>query len=144
MIKRLGWNKNLTTWSKISNCLNVIYTYNIMTSSNGKNFRVTGHLCGEFTCHQWIPHKNASDAELWCFLWFAQWIVNGWVNNCEAGDFRRHCAYDDFIVIIIALFWICSVAEYWVKAFVWSYNEIYRGVIHLAAIQISFILWCCY
>ena len=37
----------------------------MMTSSNGKNFRVTGPLCGEFTGHQW----KASDAELWCFLW---------------------------------------------------------------------------
>ena len=34
-------------------------------------FRVTGHLCGEFTGHRWIPHSKASDAELWCFLWSA-------------------------------------------------------------------------
>ena len=26
-----------------------------MTSSNGRIFRVTCHLCGEFTGHQWIP-----------------------------------------------------------------------------------------
>ena len=32
-------------------------------------FRVTGHLCGEFTGHRWIPRTKASDAELWCFLW---------------------------------------------------------------------------
>ena len=41
-----------------------------MTSSNGKIFRVTGHLCGEFT-HGEFPHTKASDAELWCFLWSA-------------------------------------------------------------------------
>ena len=40
----------------------------MMTSSNGNSFRVTGHLCGEFTGHQWIPRTKASDAELWCFL----------------------------------------------------------------------------
>ena len=40
----------------------------MMTSSNGKVFRVTGHLCGEFTGPRWIPHTKASDAELWCFL----------------------------------------------------------------------------
>ena len=34
-------------------------------------FRVTGHLCGEFTGHRWIPRTMASDAELWCFLWSA-------------------------------------------------------------------------
>ena len=43
----------------------------MMTSSNGIIFRVTGHLCGEFTDHWWIPRTKASDAELWCFLWSA-------------------------------------------------------------------------
>ena len=43
----------------------------MMTSSNGNIFRVTGHLCGEFTGPRWIPHTKASDAELWCFLWSA-------------------------------------------------------------------------
>ena len=40
----------------------------MMTSSNGNIFHVTGHLCGEFTGHRWIPLTKASDAELWCFL----------------------------------------------------------------------------
>ena len=38
----------------------------IISSSNGNIFRVTGHLCGEFTGHRWIPCTKASDAELWC------------------------------------------------------------------------------
>ena len=42
----------------------------MMTSPNGNIFRVTGHLCGEFTGRRWIPRTKASDAELWCFLWF--------------------------------------------------------------------------
>ena len=29
-----------------------------MTSSHGNNFRVTGHLCGEFTGHRWIPAQR--------------------------------------------------------------------------------------
>ena len=29
-----------------------------MTSSNGHIFRVTGLLCGEFTCHRWIPAQR--------------------------------------------------------------------------------------
>ena len=41
----------------------------MMTSSNANIFRVTGHLCREFTGHWWIPRTKASDAELWCFLW---------------------------------------------------------------------------
>ena len=40
----------------------------MMTSSNGNIFRVTGHLCGEFTGPRWTPCTKASDAELWWFL----------------------------------------------------------------------------
>ena len=43
----------------------------MMTSSNWNVFRVTGHLCREFTGPRWIPRTKASDAELWCFLWSA-------------------------------------------------------------------------
>ena len=41
----------------------------MMMSSNGNIFRITGHLCGEFTGLRWIPHTKASDAELLCFVW---------------------------------------------------------------------------
>ena len=34
-------------------------------------FRVTGHLCGEFTGHWWIPRTKTSGVELWYFLLFA-------------------------------------------------------------------------
>ena len=34
---------------------------NMMTSSNGNIFRVTGHLCGEFTGLRWIPRTKASN-----------------------------------------------------------------------------------
>ena len=43
----------------------------MMTSSNGNIFRITGHLCGEFTGPRWIPHTKASDAELWYLFWSA-------------------------------------------------------------------------
>ena len=43
----------------------------MMTSANGKIFRVTGLLCGVFIGHRWIPRTKASDAEQWCFLWSA-------------------------------------------------------------------------
>ena len=67
------------------------------TSSNGDIFRVTSHLCSEFTVHQRIRRTKASDAELWCFLWSAPWI-NGWVNNREAGDFRHRAHYDAIVM----------------------------------------------
>ena len=65
----------------------------MMTSSKGNIFHVTGHLCGEFTGDRWIPRTKASDAELSC-----SWI-NSWINNCEAGDLRRHRAHHDVIVL---------------------------------------------
>ena len=42
---------------------------NMMTSSNGNIFHVTGPSCGEFTSDRWIPLTKADDAELWWFLW---------------------------------------------------------------------------
>ena len=42
--------------------------HHMKTVSNGNIFNVTGHLCGEFTVHRWIPLTQPSDAELWCFL----------------------------------------------------------------------------
>ena len=45
------------------------------TGTGTKRYRnvywVTGHLCGEFTGPRWIHRTKASDAELWCFLWYA-------------------------------------------------------------------------
>ena len=67
-------------------------------SSNGNIFRVTGPLCGEFTSRRWIPLTKANDAELWCWLWSAPWI-NGWVNNREAGDLRRHRPHYEVIAM---------------------------------------------
>ena len=34
----------------------------MMTSSNGNNFRVHGHLCGEFTGRRWIPRTNGHES----------------------------------------------------------------------------------
>ena len=62
----------------------------MMTSSNGCIYRVAGPLCGEFSCHRWIPLTKASDAELWCFRWSCDWV-----NNQDAGGLRRHRAHDD-------------------------------------------------
>ena len=66
-----------------------------MTSSNGNIFRVTGLLCGEFTGHRWIPLTKASDEEL---SLIRAW-TNGWVNNRDAVDLRRHRAHYDVTVM---------------------------------------------
>ena len=67
-----------------------------MTSWNGNIFRVTGHLCGEFTGPRWIPSTKASAAELWCFLdlrpnkrlskqWWGRWF------ETPSCPLWRHC-----------------------------------------------------
>ena len=89
------WLLNVV-WRSFSSNNPLVYT--MMTSSNGIIFRVTGPMCGWFTGHRRISLTKASDPELWCFLWSAPWI-NGWVNNREAGDLRRHCGYYDVIAM---------------------------------------------
>ena len=64
-----------------------------MTSSNGNIFRITGHLCGEFTGHHKGQWREASMFSLIC-TW-----TNVWVNYREAGDLRRHRAHHDVIVM---------------------------------------------
>ena len=71
-----------------------------MTSLNGLNgniFRVTGHSCGEFTGHRWIPRTKTSDAEL-CFFYdlhlnkrlSKQW--RGWWFDTPSHPLWRHCS----------------------------------------------------
>ena len=83
--------------------------YNMMMSSNGNIFRVTGPFCGEFTGHRRIPLTKASDAELWCFLWSAPWI-NGWVNNRVTGDLSR---YRDHYNVILKQCLVTSSCPLW-------------------------------
>ena len=73
------------------------YTGNMMMSSNGNIdlLRVTGHLCGEFTGHRWIPRTKASDVELWCILWSANKRLSkklwGWWFETPLRPLWRHC-----------------------------------------------------
>ena len=67
-------------------------THPMITSSNGNIFRVTGHLCWEFTGPRWIPSTKASDAELWWFrlnkrLSKQSW---GWWFETPSRPLRRH------------------------------------------------------
>ena len=54
-------------------------------------------LCA-FTGHPWIPLTKASDAELWFFSLICAW-TNGWANNRNAAELRRHGAHYDVIVV---------------------------------------------
>ena len=71
----------------------------MMTSSNGSIFRITGHLCGEFTDPGPVnsPHKGQWRGAL-MFPLICAWM-NGWVNNRKAGDLRRHRSHYDVSVM---------------------------------------------
>ena len=61
--------KEISPWTGIhSKCM--------MTSSNGNIFRFTGHLCGEFTGHRWIPRTKTSFGVFLICAW-----INCWANN---------------------------------------------------------------
>ena len=47
-----------------------------------------------------FPHKASNEELWWFFFWSAPWI-NGWVNNREAGDLRRHRTHYGVIVMFI-------------------------------------------
>ena len=73
----------------------------MMTSSNGNIFRVTGHLCGEFTGPPWIPRTKARDAELWCFLRLNKRFRKqswGWWFETPLRSLWRHC--NDMIIFL--------------------------------------------
>ena len=80
--------------------------HHMMTSSNGNIFRITGHFCGEFTGHRWIPRIKASDAGFDVFfdlrlnkrlskqLW-------GWWFETPSRSLWRHCNDVDFTAIVM-------------------------------------------
>ena len=74
-----------------------------MTSSNGNIFRVTDHLCGEFTADRWIPRTNDQLLGALMFSLICAWI-NGSVNNREAGDSGRYRAHYDVTVMALIIF----------------------------------------
>ena len=64
-----------------------------------KPFRVTGPLWGESTGHRWIPLHKDQWRGAWIFSVICAW-TNGWANNRDAGDLRRHRAHYDVTVML--------------------------------------------
>ena len=85
-------------WQNLYRCARVVGGLSMIAPSNGVIFRVTGHLCGEFTGTRWIPHKKGQWRGALMFSLICVWI-NGWVNNREAGDLRGYRAHYDITVM---------------------------------------------
>ena len=96
----------------------------MMTSSNGNAFRVAGPLWGESIGHRWIPLTKTNDAELWCFSLICAWI-NGWANNREAGDLRRHRTH--YEVTAMHLVDAFAFSERRARAVLWKRKKSARG-----------------
>ena len=95
----------------------------MMTSSNGNIFRATGHLCGEFTGHRWIPRTKASDAEL-CFFYLR---LNKWLSKQSWGwwletpsrskyqedlwTFNRCWKLDNRCQIVLSMYLVCYTCD---------------------------------
>ena len=80
----------------------------MMTSSNGNIFRVSGHLCGEFTGPPVNPpHKGQWRGAL-MFSLICVWI-NGWVNSREAGNLRRYRAHFDVTEMHVTTIFTCII-----------------------------------
>ena len=69
----------------------------MMTSSNGNNFRITGHLCGNSPVPGEFLHKGQWRGALMFSLICTR--ISGWVTNGEAGDLRRYRDHYDVIVM---------------------------------------------
>ena len=116
-----------------------------MTSSNGNIFRVTGPLCREFTGHWWFPLMKCQWHRALMFCLICIWI-NGWVNNHEAGDLRRHRFHYDVIVMNMAENSIIITATLYDSHVVldhWQFDSCSRGfpTQRGSNIEVSFMSW---
>ena len=66
------------------------------------------------------PHKGQWRGVL-MFSKICAWII-GWVNNCEAGDLRCHCAHYDVTVMC------------WLNHRILCYSDITRASLHLKSL----------
>ena len=103
LVSEVPWHSLKDNFTVCTQATILYNEFDMMMSSNGNIFIVTGPLCGEFTGHLWIPRTKASAwrGALMFSLICAQ--INGWVNNGEAGDLRWDGANYDVTVMKIIL-----------------------------------------
>ena len=70
---------------------------NMMTSSNGKFFALLTLCAGNSPVNGEFPHKGQWRGALLFSLIYAR--TNGWVNNRDAGNLRRHRSHYDVTVM---------------------------------------------
>ena len=81
-------------WSPVT----ALHSNAIMTSSNGNIFRVTSHLCGEFTGDRWIPRTVTRSFEIFFDLLLNKRLSKqswGWWFKTPSCPLWRH-SYETF------------------------------------------------
>ena len=107
-----------------------------MTSSNGTIFRVTGHLCGDFTDHRWIPAQRPGTRSFDAFFdlrlnkrlskqswgwWFQTpsrplwrhsngptWMSSRWLQMCRRVDASNYHDINSWIILRV----ICTASSF--------------------------------
>ena len=101
----------------------VTVIHDMMTSSNGNIFRVTGPLCGDFAGHRWIPITKASDAELWCFLCCSSEQTVEWIINTSM-------IWDTIALIMTSMSLVkCMKGAVLLKNYIHMYNQLIPDVL---------------
>ena len=85
-------------------------TIDMMTSSNGNIFRVTGPLCGNLLLTGEFPAQRPVTRSFDVF--FDLRLIQQLVNNGDVGDLRRHRAHYYVILMIRQAFSYVIRAEY--------------------------------
>ena len=91
------------------------FSENMMTSSNGNIFRVTGHLCGEFTGPRWIPAQRPVTRSFDVFFDLGpnkqlskQWW--GWWFETPPSPLWRH--FNERKLLYITIAWHCILGRH--------------------------------
>ena len=100
-----------------------------MTSSNGNIFRVTGLSVGNSPVPVNSPHKGLWRGAL-VFSLICVWI-DGWVNNREAGDLRRHRGHYD----VTDTFWLNMPRRYIAMRWKWIWCSPTWRMIYISLIS---------
>ena len=99
-----------------ANIRNVLLSSSLSSSSSSSSYSMTTWSNGHFSALLAIWPVNSLRKSQWRRAWMFSLIcawINGWVNNSEAGDLRRHRAHYDVIVMfffVVAIVVVIVVA----------------------------------
>ena len=87
---------------------------NMLTSSNENIFRVTGHLCGEFTGDQWVPPQRPMTPSFDIFVDLCLNIPltkHSWGWGFETSSHSKLTLYFSFVTLFRCSYVYCHLAN---------------------------------